>query len=58
MINGSLLPIKRPDIDNLAYMITNAMKGLFYEDDSQIVDLLLHKRYAEETRTVVKVIEL
>jgi Holliday junction resolvase RusA-like endonuclease len=58
MANGAILPIKRPDVDNLAYLITNAMKGIFYEDDSQIVDLLLHKRYGEQTKTVVKVIEL
>lgn len=58
MANGVILPIKRPDIDNLAYLVTNAMKGLFYQDDSQITDLSLHKRYGEQPKTVVKIIEL
>lgn len=58
MINGTTLPIKRPDIDNMAYLVTNAMKGIMYEDDSQIVDLILRKRYGEEPKTVIKVIEL
>lgn len=43
-------PIVRPDIDNLAYVVTNAMKHMFYQDDSQIVDLNLKKRYAEKPR--------
>ena len=58
MIANNLHAIKRPDIDNLAYIITNAMKNLIYKDDSQIVDLHLHKRYAECPRTVVKVTEV
>jgi len=41
-------PTTRPDIDNLAYVVTNAMKHMFYWDDSQIVDLNLKKRYAEQ----------
>ena len=58
MINGTALPYKRPDLDNLAYIVTNAMKEIIYEDDSQIVDLILTKRYAETPKTVIKVIEL
>lgn len=58
MIANSLHHIKRPDTDNLAYLITNAMKGLIYSDDSQIVDLCLHKRYAEIPKTIVKVMQL
>jgi len=57
MINGTSLPYKRPDLDNLAYIVTNAMKELIYHDDSQIVDLILRKRYAQEPKTVIKVIE-
>lgn len=58
MINQLIYPSKRPDIDNLAYIVTNAMKEIIYQDDSQIVDLSLHKRYGLEPKTVIKVIEL
>ena len=58
MINGMILPVKRPDIDNLAYIVTNAMKSIVYADDSQIVDMSLHKRYGEIPKTVIKVIEI
>lgn len=58
MINGTTRPNKRPDFDNLAYIITNALKGLIYRDDGQVVDCSIHKYYAEVPRTVLKVWEL
>ena len=32
-----------PDIDNLAKLVLDALNGLFYADDRQVVKLLLHK---------------
>jgi Holliday junction resolvase RusA-like endonuclease len=58
MLNGLIYPIKRPDVDNMGYLISNALNELFYKDDSQIVDLHLHKRYAEVPRSVIKIIPL
>ena len=58
MANQICHHISRPDLDNLSYLIVNAMKGIIYQDDSQIVDLLLHKRYADEPKTVIKVMPL
>lgn len=55
MLNHVIHHIKRPDIDNCAYLVTNALKKIFYEDDSQIIDLYLHKRYGETPKTVVKI---
>jgi len=34
---------KRPDIDNLAKAVKDAMKGVVYHDDSQIVEAHLYK---------------
>lgn len=58
MIEGKIYPITRPDFDNLAYLITNAMNQLIYKDDSQIVDAKITKRYGEEPQTVVKIVQL
>lgn len=58
MLNGTLRPIKRPDFDNLAYVVTNALKGIVYRDDSQVVDCGIHKYFSESPRTVVKVWEI
>lgn len=58
MLNHVICHTKKPDLDNCAYLITNAMKKIFYNDDNQIVDLYIHKRYGEEPKTVVKVIPI
>ena len=41
----------RPDIDNLAYPVTNALKGILFDDDSQIVCLEMYKQFANENRS-------
>lgn len=38
---------KRPDVDNLAKAIKDALKGIVYADDSQIVEAHLYKEYGE-----------
>lgn len=58
MINNTQRHINRPDIDNLAYIVTNAMKGIVYKDDSQICDLHLSKKYGDDPKTVIKIVEL
>lgn len=55
MVNHVIHHIKKPDVDNCAYLITNAFKNIFYRDDSQIIDLCMHKRYGEEPKTVVRI---
>lgn len=58
MINNVAKHYKRPDIDNLAYVVTNALKGVVYRDDSQICVMRLEKRYGEDPKTVIKVMEV
>ncbi len=58
MINRVILPNIRPDIDNLAYIITNALKGIVYDDDRQVCVQRLYKVYGEEPKTVITVREI
>lgn len=46
-LNGFEFP-KRIDLDNCYKSITDAMNGIVYLDDSQIVEAHIHKCYAEE----------
>jgi Holliday junction resolvase RusA-like endonuclease len=39
--------IRRPDVDNLAKAIKDALRGIVYRDDSQIVRLQVEKRYGD-----------
>ena len=56
--DGSLLPVKRPDLDNYTKAILDGANGLLWHDDSQIVDLLLYKRYDKTPRAEIKVKEI
>jgi len=38
-----MLPLKRPDIDNLTSKLSDQFNGVFYADDSQIVDFIVRK---------------
>lgn len=58
MLRGVIQHIKRPDRDNLAYPVTNAMQGLIYKDDSQIVCGDNVKLYGEVPKIVIKVTEI
>lgn len=50
-------PTKRPDIDNLAKLVIDALNGVAYVDDKQIAVLIAGKEYSEGARTVVNVYE-
>lgn len=49
-----LFPTKKPDADNIAKCICDALNGVAYGDDTQIVNLHVYKRYAlEEPKVIV-----
>ena len=58
MLNFLILPDKKPDEDNLAYLITNALKKIVYNDDAQICVKHVYKLYGDTPRTVIKVRQL
>lgn len=37
---------RKPDIDNVAKAVMDALEGVIYVDDSQVADLIVTKRYA------------
>ena len=47
MLNRETRPTKRPDLDNVAKAVLDALNGLAYQDDSQIVSLTINKFYSE-----------
>ena len=48
----NVLPIIKPDIDNLAKAVLDALNTIAYKDDSQICDLHISKWFASEARPV------
>lgn len=49
---------KKPDVDNIAKSVLDALQGYAYDDDKQIVALTIQKEYADEARVDVKLGEL
>jgi len=50
--------IKKPDADNLAKAIKDALRGIIYRDDSQIVILTVLKKYGDPPRVVIGIEQL
>ena len=45
---GDVLPIGRPDVDNIAKLCADAGNKIVWADDSRIVELHVRRRYAAE----------
>lgn len=58
MERGFLLPTKPPDTDNLAKIVLDALNGIAYHDDAQIVRLTVQKSYSREPRVIVEISEV
>lgn len=58
MEHGLERPCKRPDIDNCMKAVCDALNGIAYKDDSQIVAAVIQKFWADEPRVVVTIEEL
>lgn len=55
MENNVELPTKKPDTDNIAKVVLDALNGIAYHDDAQIVKLTVLKCYSKQPRTVVRI---
>lgn len=52
MLSGELHPTKKPDADNIAKIVCDALNDVAYHDDTQIVRLIVDKRYTESAPRV------
>ena len=57
MCAEKVVPITKPDWDNIGKIVSDALNGLAYRDDSQIADSRVRKMYSEEPRTEVRIWE-
>lgn len=52
---GEIIPVVKPDLDNVAKLILDALNGLAWEDDNQIARLEISKVYGEDPHTDVHI---
>lgn len=50
---GLLKPTTKPDTDNIAKICLDALNGIAYHDDAQIVELQVKKLYSDDPRVEV-----
>jgi Holliday junction resolvase RusA-like endonuclease len=55
MLAGAERPTKKPDGDNLAKLALDALNGVCWRDDAQVVDLTVRKFWSDEPRLVVEI---
>ena len=55
MIEGKIRPVVKPDLDNIAKIVLDALNGYAYKDDNQVVDCYVSKWYSEDARLQIKI---
>ncbi len=58
MLEGTIRPTKKPDLDNVLKVIADSLNGIAYKDDSQIVDTVVRKFYSAVPRVIVTISSL
>lgn len=46
MLSGEIPPLKKPDIDNIVKVVADALNGVAYHDDAQIIFTVAKKAYS------------
>jgi Holliday junction resolvase RusA-like endonuclease len=58
MLRCEIYPTKKPDADNIAKVILDALNGIAYRDDTQVVDLTVSMRYGTYSAVFVEIQEV
>lgn len=58
MLANRILPAKKPDCDNIAKIILDALNQIAYKDDSQVIELSVKKLYSEVAKVSVHIEEI
>lgn len=58
MLKGEIKPTKKPDIDNISKVVLDAINGVAWTDDNQVVVCYTRKLYDEKPYVLVRVREL
>lgn len=57
-LNNEIRPTVKPDCDNIAKNINDALNGIVYPDDKQIINLAVNKYYSQNEYVEIKITEL
>lgn len=57
MLSGEICPTGKPDLDNLAKSVLDSLNGFAFDDDSQVVTLLVRKKYGTDPGVQISLYE-
>lgn len=57
-LEGRMVPTKKPDWENVAKSVCDAFNGVVWNDDSQVVDARVTKRFSESPCVIATIAEL
>lgn len=57
MLENKISPTKKPDVDNIAKSVLDAMNGIVFNDDNQVSKISVEKRFALEEKVFITVEE-
>ena len=55
MVERAIRPDKRPDWDNIGKVVSDALEGLAYKRDAQIVTGIVYKYYSHQPRLEIEI---
>lgn len=58
MMWNKIRPTKKPDIDNIIKAVLDALNGVAYKDDTQVVQVMATKKYGDKAFVEVAIFEL
>lgn len=58
MLHDKLRPTKKPDLDNIAKVVLDSLNGIAFNDDAQVVELIIKKYYGEQPLVKVELEEI
>lgn len=50
--------LKKPDVDNIEKIVADALNKIAYDDDSQICDMSIIKKYGEQEKLIIELEEI
>lgn len=57
MRSSTIVPTVKPDCDNILKLVADALNGIAYDDDKQIVTMSVMKRYGDTPHTKIYINE-
>ena len=58
MLDNKILPMVKPDTDNIAKSILDSLNGIAYKDDKQVAELIVYKFYNDTPYVNVTIEEI